>query len=53
MPPGLGAPVCAALGELPKAWPKSAPSGDVAPMLGWVDVAGLRRALADAKRSDG
>jgi hypothetical protein len=31
-PPGLGVPVCAALGELPELWPKSAPSGDVAPM---------------------
>jgi hypothetical protein len=29
--PGLGVPLCAALGELPEVWPKSAPSGDVAP----------------------
>ena len=30
MPPGSGVPVCAALCE--EVWPKSAPSGDVAPM---------------------
>jgi hypothetical protein len=38
MLPELDVPVCAALGELPRTWPKSAPSGDVAPMLGRVDV---------------
>jgi hypothetical protein len=32
-PPGLGVPVCAALGELSEVWPKSAPSGDVTPTL--------------------
>ena len=38
MPPGLGVPVCAALGELPKVWPKSDPSGDVVPKLPGLDV---------------
>jgi hypothetical protein len=37
-PPGLGVPVCAALGELPEVWPKSAPSGDVAPTLPGLDA---------------
>ena len=38
MPPGLGVPVCAALGELPEVWPKSAPSGDVTPTLPGLDA---------------